>query len=164
MTPLEQSYREIPLTRGHVALVSAHRYEYLSQFSWYAAIGNGKMYAGRRDSIKDGKRGRMILMHREILGIEGRGNHVDHINGNGLDNRDENIRPASASQNIINRFCSEDKGIKPSGNSWEVNICVQNTRVFVGTFETKHDARIAYAVAARILHGEYRHLSVMRFE
>ena len=103
MTPTVQSYREIPLSQGKVALVSEHRYEYLSRFRWAAFNSNKttnkkpKWYATRVARV-DGKQ-KMIMMHREILGLLGAGKskHADHINGDGLDNRDENLRVATPS-------------------------------------------------------------------
>ena len=161
MTP-NPSYREIPLTQGQVAKVSAHRYEYLSQFTWYAFCAKGKWYATRITTV-NGKH-KTILMHREILGLLDSRIWSDHINGDGLDNRDENIRPASASQNMINRFSSDARGIRKRGDRWEARIRLEHTSISLGLFDSAHDARIAYAVAARLLHGEFRHFSVPRIE
>lgn len=162
MTP-NPSYREIPLTKGKVALVSAHRYEYLRQFRWYAFHASGKWYASRVEKVGSGKR-RTILMHREILGILGESIPCDHINGNGLDNRDDNLRRCSASENTINRYSSDHRGVRRDGGSWQARIRVQNHHYHIGHFSTEHDAKIAYAVAAKILHGQFRHLSVLEPE
>jgi hypothetical protein len=161
MTPLDQSYREIPLSQDKVALVSAHRYEYLSQFKWTAFHTKGKWYAVRHTSTRGGHKPRVILMHREILGDAVKGKHGDHINGNGLDNRDENIRVASVSQNQMNRFSSDSRGIRKSGERWSARIKLDGREIHLGLFDSEHDARIAYSVAARLLHGEFRHSSVL---
>ncbi len=167
MTPTQSSYREIPISQGKVALVSEHRYEYLSQFTWYAFLskskGTSKWYATRAERVDEKQR--TVMMHREILGLGfGDMRHSDHVNGDGLDNRDENIRIASVSQNMINRNGGEHRGIRKQGPRWAVRIKVQRKEVHIGIFDTEHDAQIAYAVAAKLLHGDFRHLSVLEEE
>ncbi len=168
MTPSEQSYREIPLSQGKKALVSAHRYEYLSQFKWTAFHANSgknrkcdKWYAIR--GVRTEGKVYSVLMHREILGLTREDSrHSDHINGDGLDNRDENIRIASPSQNMINRLASDLRGIRQRRSGrYSVRITIQNIEYYIGEFDTEQDARLAYAVAAKILHGPFRHLSTL---
>lgn len=160
MTP-DTSYREIPLSRGKVAFVSAHRYEYLSQFKWCTFFAKGKWYAMRATSVRGGQKRRTILMHREILGLLEESVWCDHINGDGLDNRDENLRRASVSQNQMNRLASSERGIRKRADRWHARIKVMGHEISLGHFDSKHDARIAYAVAARLLHGKFRHFSVL---
>src|SRR5271166_2578955 len=58
--------------------------------------GCGNLY------IRAYTRGRKLYLHRLILGIEDSKIHVDHINGNGLDNRRENLRICSNGENRRN--------------------------------------------------------------
>jgi hypothetical protein len=88
--------KEIPLTKGAVAIVDEEDYERLiAQGNWHLFSGG---YAAR--SVKKPRR-KTVLMHKEILpgpsDLE-----VDHINGDGLDNRRANLRLVSHSANLHN--------------------------------------------------------------
>ncbi len=86
------------VNRGLCALVDDDDYQWLNQWNWSAIStrrGNGG-YAVRNEA------GTSILMHRLIVGVT-RGQEIDHINGNGLDNRRANLRIASRSTNMLNR-------------------------------------------------------------
>lgn len=87
----------IPLSRGKFAIVSHEDFERLSQFSWHASpTSTGRHYAARSDGRTT------IYMHREVLGAQ-RGQEVDHINRDGLDNRRLNLRFASRLLQSINQ-------------------------------------------------------------
>src|SRR5687767_7981216 len=90
--------KQITLTSGKVAMVDNRKYPYLNQFKWRAMYDRttGRWYAGRSGG------GRTILMHREIMDAPLR-TLVDHINGDGLDNRKKNLRLATNAQNAWNR-------------------------------------------------------------
>lgn len=73
--------------------------------------------------------------------------YIDHINHNTLDNRKNNLRIVTNSQNIINskkssNFINEDVGVefdKRSGN-WSARIEYKSNRIYLGTFNNKKDA------------------------
>ena len=125
MTPLHESYREMPLTKGKVAIVDADDYEWLSQWKWSARFCNSIWYAVR-GSTCGGKR-KDFSMHREILGLRaGDGREVDHINRNSLDNRRINLRVSTRKENCANRGprersepieCNRLEALFPSGTS-----------------------------------------------
>src|SRR5260370_40767547 len=75
---------EIPLTKGKVALVDDEDFEWLNQWNWYASEDRNTFYAVRTD-YSTGKRVR-IYMHRFII-AGGKGQEIDHKNGNGRDNQ-----------------------------------------------------------------------------
>ncbi len=101
-------------------------------------------------------------MHREIMKLECN-KLCDHINGNGLDNRKTNLRPASRAQNGWNRgksrvkSRSRYKGLAwdKKDKRWEVRISVNGRRIYIGRFEDQIQAARAYDRAARIYHGRY---------
>lgn len=95
--------KEIPLTRGLVALVDDEDFERLTRYSWCAEISKTCCYAIRKQWIN--KRKITIRMHREVAGLPAGSSKtiVDHINGNGIDNRRCNLRAATRSQNMLNR-------------------------------------------------------------
>lgn len=81
--------REVPLSRGLVALVDDEDLEPVSQYKWCAlASRNDRFYAITRPLIA-GKQ-RTWYLHRFILDLPPE-LEVHHLNGNGLDNRRENI-------------------------------------------------------------------------
>lgn len=99
-----------------------------------------------------------ILMHRVILSPE-RGQHIDHANGDGLDNRRHNLRFCNHSQNQANRApqggASKYKGVCRSGSKWLAGIKVSGIRHHLGVFEIEEDAARAYDRAAIDSFGQF---------
>ena len=80
---------------------------------------------------------------------------MDHENGNGLDNRRENLRLATHSQNQRNRRRTRDKvykGTRRNGKKWVAHIVL-------GTFASEEEAARAYDHAATLLYGEFARLN-----
>jgi hypothetical protein len=143
--------REIALSRGLVALVDDEDYERLAQHRWYATTGP---YAARK---KDGK---VIYMHREILGLVGRSSRVyaDHKNRNTLDNRRSNLRMCTQTQNMGNvgpRRGRRFKGVSRRGGSWRAYINLQYRQIGLGAYTSEEDAARAYDAAALKYFGEF---------
>jgi HNH endonuclease len=93
--------REIELTQGQVAIVDDEDYDWLSEWKWFA-LQDGRTFYACRQLPSTKKKKRMVWMHRQILGAES-GQEVDHISGNGLDNRRSNLRMASHAENLSNQ-------------------------------------------------------------
>ena len=91
----------IPLTRGLFALIDEADAPIVAPYLWIAQRGgsNCKLFYASRVTPRPERR--FVLMHREVLLTTAR--EVDHINGDGLDNRRANLRPATSSQNKYNR-------------------------------------------------------------
>ena len=125
--------REIKLTQGKVALVDNEDFEWLNQWRWY--FDNG--YAARRS--------KKILMHRVIMQAK-KGQLVDHIDHNTLDNRKQNLRIATRSQNNMNAYIRKDSKSKFKGVSLHTNGKWQATirNQYLGLFVTKEEAALAY--------------------
>lgn len=146
----------IPLTKGKSALVDDEDYEYLNQWKWsYANEG----YAVRSTRVQGKQYTR--YMHRELSGCEGR---TDHKNQDKLDNRRENLRPATSSQNRVNRpslnHTSSYKGVsKKKNDRWQAYIGKDNKILWLGTFDSEIHAAMAYDLWAKELHGEYAYLN-----
>ncbi len=164
MTPSEQSYREIPLTRGLSAKVDAADYEWLSQWKWCVIKTSTAYYAVRSVWHKVDKRYYFLLMHRVIMGLEREDKRVvDHIEtGNTLDNRRSNLRIATRSQNNCNsrkrrNNSSGYKGVsfhKQSGK-WIALIGMDGKDIFLGSYSTPEEAYAVYCEATKKYHGEF---------
>ena len=88
--------------------------------------------------------------------------HIDHKNGDPGDNRWENLREATASQNHANtrRPKNNTSGLKgasyaKANNRWLAQIRKQGRHVYLGYHDTKEEAHAAYLEASRRLNGEF---------
>lgn len=158
--------KEIQLTKGFVALVDDEDYEALAAFKWCASWTGRKWYAVRRlPRLVPYQIGKKVYMHKVILGVDGH-DQIDHRNGNGLDNRRENIRRATSSQNGMNKGkapsnTSGFKGVsqKRGRNKWVAQIKKDQMVTYLGIFDTPEEAAKAYDRAAAEVHGEFAKLN-----
>jgi hypothetical protein len=154
--------KTIPLSKGMNAIVDDEDFDILSNFRWQAhKHHSGAFYATRSSSRAGGKCKRFIQMHRVIAGAPD-GLHVDHINGNPLDNRRSNLRFATNSENIRNANipCTNTSGFKgvvfePSRRSYRAIITVDGRKKHLGRFKTAREAGAAYDAAARSFFGDF---------
>lgn len=158
----------IPLSRGLFAKVSSEDYATLSQYKWYAWPwpGGRHFYAFRSVTIGKYKE-RTERMHRVVANAPD-GMHVDHINGDPLDNRRSNLRIANQSQNLANRSCQVNntsgfKGVFKNRASrikpWRAKIEVRGRTIFAGYFQTPEEAARAYDAAAIKHFGPFARLN-----
>lgn len=84
---------------------------------------------------------------------------VDHINGDGLDNRRSNLRVCTRSQNAANRVMPRKKhpyrGVLRDRKRFRAYINANGQRTNLGSFDSPADAALCYDAAARRLHGEF---------
>ena len=157
--------REIQLGRvwgrkNLVALVSDADYELVSQFNWSALPHRKTVYAHRTK----GEDGHGQYMHRLILGLTDPRISTDHINGNGLDNRRENLRVVSESVNQFNRPkrglrkdkepTSRFKGVRKVHRRWQAQTQLHGFQYKLGSFATEEEAARAYDEKVLELIGE----------
>lgn len=152
----------IGLTKGQIALVDDEDYAWLTQWQWsYHNSG----YACR--SERTGGHSRMILMHRAILGANGNV-YVDHINGNGLDNRRSNLRIATPQQSAYNTTKPNKNGYRGvtfhagRAKPYQAAIQLNGHKKSLGYYATAREAAVAYDTAAILHQGEFAKLNFGR--
>lgn len=151
----------IQLTRGLVTIVDDEDYDALAAFKWHAHPSAPGYFYARREVRRDKKKQGRVYMHRVILGAPA-GLLIDHINGDGLDNRRCNLRLATKAENQRNRRVpstntSGYKGVTWSRNAgrWHARIRAGDRNVHLGYFDTPEEAHAAYCAVAVKYHGEF---------
>lgn len=84
---------------------------------------------------------------------------IDHQDGNGLNNRIDNLREATQQQQRLNsQFQTNSKsgfkGISPHGNKWRCRIQNGSTKM-LRAFDDLEEAKAWYAEAQKLIHGEF---------
>jgi hypothetical protein len=159
---------EIKLTQNQVALIDDIDIE-INNIKWFAhkkGKYNIQWYAMRGEYIN--KKQYQIYMHRVILErILGRklekGEQVDHINCDGLDNRRLNLRLATHKDNIHNQRpykslkSSQYKGVSwiTEKRKWKSQIRINDIPTHLGYFDNEEMARDCYNKKAKELYGEF---------
>ena len=159
----------VPLSRGKYALVDAEDADRVLRLRWtcYSKPWGG-LYAARKPTISPGRRV-TVPMKRFILRPENDRALVDHINGNGLDNRKHNLRLCTHYQNIVNSSVSRKnktgyKGVGMEGNRFCAYITFQGKRRLLGRFDTAMAGAAAYDRAAFAQWGVFARLNVLSHE
>lgn len=118
-------------------------------------------YAARGSKRGDSGRRRLIYMHRQILGDK-EGYHIDHADGDRMDNRENNLRHCSRAQNHCNskKYSNNKSGYKgvffrKDMNKWCASIQYEKKRHYVGYFSCIIEAAKAYDSAALKMHRQF---------
>lgn len=154
---------EIPLRDGGFTVVDDSDYDdAVAAGPWHASQRYGDTIYARRSFKNASGRWTTQCLHNFLMGRAG----IDHADGDGLNNRRSNLRPASKSQNGANRGKNSNntsgfKGVSPRKGSlpWMARIGHDGKSVYLGKFPTAEDAARAYNSAALELFGEFAHLN-----
>ena len=153
MPLLVNNMKLIPLASGWIAKVDDEDFDFLIKTKWHCNTG----YACSSNGLR---------MHRVITQAPD-GMHVDHIDGNKLNNQKSNLRICTNAQNRRNQKRRESnlsgfKGVRRNLspiNPWTAQIKLNNKQINLGVFKTAKEAALAYDVAAKIHHGEFARLN-----
>lgn len=157
--------KHIELTKGFIALVDDEDFEAINAMFWHVQP-KAKTYYAIGATIANGKR-TTRRMHRVIMKAKAE-EQVDHINGNGLDNRKCNLRIVDASANAQNRkhYGQQPyKGVKfiqtlKSGEQlWAARISKNRKVETVGYFYSAVEAAKAYDLEASKRFGKNAYLN-----
>lgn len=149
------THKLIPLTKGKFAKVSNEDYGTLSKSAWYM---DNALYAGRWAGQP---RSMHVHIFKNLMGQELPPGHiVDHINRDHLDNRRENLRAATQSQNTMNSVLpitssSRYRGVRREGNRWHSYIYFERKQYSIGWFASADEAAWMRDQWAIQLHGEF---------
>jgi hypothetical protein len=151
-------YAYVTLNKGYTAIIDVADIDKVRQYTWHAVVTKSKdgtirtVYAGTNKSF---------LMHRLLLGAPPE-KPVDHISGNGLDNRQHNIRLASPRLNSYNRSIQSTNTSGFKGVYWNrmthkfhAVIHLEKKPWTVGKFKTAEEAALRYDHAARRFYGRF---------
>jgi hypothetical protein len=154
---------ELILPSGHVVLIDdADLAAVLAAGPWHVHRPRHVWYVRRRLSYT-----RYQLLHQLLTAWP----MTDHINGDGLDNRRANLRPATLSQNGANARTPKDnssgfKGVfwHKARKRWVAAIRLDRRKINLGVFDTPEATARAYDAAAIAAWGEYARPNFPRTE
>lgn len=148
---------EINLTPSGVALIDIDDFEKVSIYQWRMDKSHGYVYT---NIAEPGKRLRKTYLHRYIMNPP-KGMVVDHINRNKADNRKENLQIVTQAENASYQKRSPHPisgyiGVRPSktGAKWRASLMVAGREQYVGRFNSRHEAALAYNEAALACLGD----------
>lgn len=157
---------EIYIGNGLFAVCDWEDFDKVKGFKWNpTSLDNRVQWAWAYDVKHVGEKRKRVAMHNLIMSPSD-GFVVDHINGNGLDNRRSNLRIATPQQNQFNTIhkggSSKYKGVSFDNESglWRAYISKDGKRSWLGRYQNEIDAAIAYDKAAKDMFGDFAKLNV----
>lgn len=153
------------VSKVYVCLVSPEDASIINTLGWSATSRRSCRYVAW--SIRGSVRRKGELLHNTIMQPE-YGFLIDHINHNGLDNRRQNLRPATPGQNTTNRrralpnptgFVGVFICQKNRNRPFKAMACFDNKRIYAGHFATAEEAAIARDAVSFQNLGEFAYLN-----
>lgn len=142
---------ELKLRNGAIALVDDDLPPIAFQTRWYACVyGAGITYVRGRPPKKFGGHGQTVYLHHFVIGRPDRGFVIDHINGNGLDNRRANLQLTTRSRNCMKARTAVAGGVTRLHGDlgrWRARMRVDGRMVSLGCYDTREAAERRVAIA-----------------
>ncbi|WP_371017401.1 HNH endonuclease [Pseudalkalibacillus sp. JSM 102089] len=150
-------YLEGEYGKGKVCVVE-HKDYLRHNLSKYKLIGKQDGYV----EYWDAEQRKYFALHRKIMGVTDPKIHVDHKNGNGLDNRSTNLREATNSDNQKNSKIRKDNSSGYKGSSfvkatgkWYAQARINKKKTSLGFWDSDIEAGYAYDVALKLTGNGY---------
>ena len=147
-----------------ITLIDTDLHWLISRHSWSLARDRHGYVCAQTNIEVNGKRTTMKLQHL-IKGKPLPGCCIDHINGNPLDNRRENLRVCTRQENAQNQTSVRGKvkyrGVYKNGRRFRAALTHGGKRYNLGTYDTPEEAAMAYNVKTLELRGEFAALNVL---
>lgn len=150
----------VDLGRGGVALIDALDASLVGRWSWRGVQKSNTYYAKRSMRIAGSSKSSTQSMHRLIMNPP-EGMVVDHINGNGLDNRRSNLRVCTQGENLrCKKVVKSSTGVRGvsltrNGERYVAQCSLNGRSKVIGVFDTLAEASEAYYRRAREIHGDF---------
>lgn len=146
---LNEKIFRIPLSQNKYAIIDKEDFDKIKNMSWYY---DSKGYARNRNGI---------MMHRIVMQCPDK-IEVDHKNHNTLDNRKENLRICTRSQNQANKQLTATntsgfKGVSfnKKKNKFSASIRCNGKQFHLGYFSNSEEAHQEYSKKGKELFGEF---------
>ena len=153
-------------------LYDAEDEDKINKYTWYVNKNDHRFYVNTNIPHPDGgitrngwRRRTILRLHQLVAGTP-KGMFTDHINGDGLDNRKQNLRICTNAENARNRRLGKTntsgfKGVSwfKRDKIWYVHITHNKKLMFLGCFKDKEEAARAYDRKAIELHGKFAKLN-----
>ena len=156
----------VALTQGYETVVDLEDARFVLSYRWHASVRKNRAYAAR-NPLKSLGETKNRYLHRVLMRAPSK-QVVDHIDGDPLNNRKQNLRLGTQMQNTWNATAHSDntsgyKGVYRSNvpGKWISKILVAGKLHKLGQFDTKEAAAVAYAEASLRLHGDFCSATVL---
>lgn len=139
--------------------------ELLTKHTWRLKLSGTALYVSTPiylGKINDKWKWKHVYLHRILLNAK-KGQYVDHINGNPLDNRRSNLRICTNQQNTSNSKIRSNnktgvKGVRYCKGKYIAQINIGGKSKYLGTFKTLEEGKLCYDNKAKEIHKEFRRI------
>jgi len=146
------------LTKGKRCIIDLKDLDIIKDFSWMTMYNHKDLKRGINIYAITRQNKKTILMHRLIMGAK-KGQFIDHINRNSLDNRRCNLRFCTPSQNSVNTIKKRNKriyrGVVKTNKKYRAMIRINKKQTYLGVFEDDVSAAKRYDKEARKVYKEF---------
>lgn len=152
----------LPLSKGS-CIIDLEDYYKVSQYTWNdSAKGSNTNYIVTTIGTRKNNNRKTLRLHR-VLMSESNFSFIDHKNGDGYDNRKDNLRFCTRSDNAANskkmrkKVTSVYKGVRWFHKTlkWKSCLRINGKLISLGTFKHEIDAALAYDLGATKYFGEF---------
>lgn len=149
--------KEIKISNGYTTLVDDDDFEKLNKIKWQSLVKSNTIYACNN----------IGRMHRIIMDAK-KGEIIDHLDGNGLNNQKSNLRNCTFQENMRNKrtwgkikYNGVSFNKKTKNFPFRCRITINKKSIHLGYFKTAELAAKEYNKNALLYFGEYAKLNIL---